>query len=617
MSPVEPEGKRGERVLSKKIFQKKRIVRKRRKKTRKKKKARVFARLPLRVLSLSSLSLSPLFRSLSRPLARHVPHAREREREPARDAVSKSALSTLDSMPRRHLRPSTSFASLALLLLLAAASALALVDAARPPSSASPPSHAVAALRRRGDGLARAVFELLGDIRRRFASSTSTSSSSTARPGHRWDAFLPIPDDPRHLEEEKRARAAISKAEKEEEEGGSPFFFPSSFAAVPLPPLPEEGEFEGDETLSSSSSSPLPPTTTKATATAPTSIPWTARNESEVVPLLPKPVMWLLAEAEQAVANASSAAARLSTAAALARINSVAYCGQRSVASWNCTRCRDSFAGRFEVETTVYDAGWDLFAFAGYSKALRSPVVAFKGTDSRSVYNWAENMRYWRSDLPLPVPGADGSLVHTGFYASWNSSALAPNLTAAAGNLVDKYPGRPLYVVGHSLGAALATVAAVDLRARLEERMRRKGERENFRPLDVRLVTFGSPRVGNDAFASFVRQATRLSLRLTHNRDIVPSVPPTWVGFHHVATEAWQVDIEDKVGKGRNGKNQNNGNGKDSNVIGVVGLCDASGEDPRCHNSVCYLGLCTSVADHLSYMGAPMLHSDTAGEDSC
>ena len=487
---------------------------------------------------------------------------------------------------------------------------------------------------RRGDGLARAVFRWLGVLSSPSTmslSSTSTSTAAeTARPGHKWDAFLPIPDDPRHLEEERRARAAISAALKEEEEEGEqgeqqqP---PLRFTAVPLSPEGDEEDEDDDTDLSLSFSSSL----SSSSPPPPPTVPWTARNESDAIPLLPKPVMWLLAEAEKAVANASSAAARLATAAALARINSVAYCGSRaSILAWNCSRCRASFAGAFDVEAVVYDKGWDLFAFAGYSKVLRSPVVAFKGTDSRSVYNWAENMRYWRSDLPLPVPGADGSLVHTGFYASWNSSALAPNLTSAAGRLVERFPGRPLYVVGHSLGAALATVAAVDIRARLEaeERRRRKsdgGGGENFRPLDVRLVTFGSPRVGNEAFASFVRQATRLSVRLTHNRDIVPSVPPTWVGFHHVATEAWQVDIvEDRGGaasasRARKGKTKKKGNGggKGSDVIGVVGLCDASGEDPRCHNSVCYLGLCTSVADHLSYMGAPMLHNQNLGEDAC
>ena len=33
------------------------------------------------------------------------------------------------------------------------------------------------------------------------------------------------------------------------------------------------------------------------------------------------------------------------------------------------------------------------------------------------------------------------------------------------------------------------------------------------------------------------------SWRFTHNRDLVPSWPPTWVGFHHLAREVWQVDF--------------------------------------------------------------------------
>ena len=331
--------------------------------------------------------------------------------------------------------------------------------------------------------------------------------------------------------------------------------------------------------------------------------------------------MWLLAEAENAAANATRARARLAEAAALAALNSAAYCPRASISAWSCARCAPR-AGPFDVLTTVYDPGWDLFAYAGYSHALAAPVIAFRGTDSRSIGNWAENMRYWRSDLPLPIPGgaASGAAVHTGFYRSWNDSALAPNLTAAAAALARAHPGAPLYVAGHSLGAALATVAAVDIKARLERaweaetaaweaEQKDSGTAASRRrrrlsaapppppPPPIRLFTFGSPRVGNAAFASFVERSTSASVRVTHNRDVVPSVPPTWVGFHHVATEAWQVDV---------------------GGAGVVGLCDASGEDPRCHDSVCILGLCTSVADHLQYLGSPMLHTVAPGSpDAC
>lgn len=82
-------------------------------------------------------------------------------------------------------------------------------------------------------------------------------------------------------------------------------------------------------------------------------------------------------------------------------------------------RCTSSESLRnFRLTTTVYDITWDLFAFAGYSTASElgggAIVVAFRGTDSHSLYNWVENMRYWKTDYDIPYPGAEGALVHTG-----------------------------------------------------------------------------------------------------------------------------------------------------------------------------------------------------------
>lgn len=45
-------------------------------------------------------------------------------------------------------------------------------------------------------------------------------------------------------------------------------------------------------------------------------------------------------------------------------------------------------------------------------------------------------------------------------------------------------------------------------------------------------------------------------------------------------------------------------------IMQVVGICDDSGEDPMCHNSVCFLGFCTSIADHLLYLGEVMGRGD-------
>lgn len=180
------------------------------------------------------------------------------------------------------------------------------------------------------------------------------------------------------------------------------------------------------------------------------------------------------------------------------------------------------------------------------------------------------NMRTWRTDLNLTTPGAPaGAYVHGGFLGSWNGSLLAPTVTAAVTALQERHGPHVIYATGHSLGAALATICALELRAV-------QGWPE------VRLYSFGSPRVGNAAFAAWFAELVPVHWRFTHNRDIVPSVAPPYMGFWHVAREVWILD--------------------DAGEHTLVGVCDGTGEDMHCHNSMCHLGLCSSVADHLLYL---------------
>jgi hypothetical protein len=68
------------------------------------------------------------------------------------------------------------------------------------------------------------------------------------------------------------------------------------------------------------------------------------------------------------------------------------------------------------------------------------------------------------------------------------------------------------------------------------------------------------------------------------------------LGFHHVAREVWTVDVEPEVP------------GSSPEFIAL--MCDTTGEDPSCHNSACRLGLCTSIADHLTYLQHPMYRTE-------
>jgi predicted lipase len=64
-----------------------------------------------------------------------------------------------------------------------------------------------------------------------------------------------------------------------------------------------------------------------------------------------------------------------------------------------------------------------------------------------------------------------------------------------------------VWVIGHSLGAALATLVAAAIPG-------------------SNLCTFASPRVGNSAFVKFSNATAKQSIRIANIRDIVPHVPP-------------------------------------------------------------------------------------------
>lgn len=86
----------------------------------------------------------------------------------------------------------------------------------------------------------------------------------------------------------------------------------------------------------------------------------------------------------------------------------------------------------------------------------------------------------------------------------------------------------------------------------------------------VQLFTFGSPRVGNAAFAAWANARLSpnnlaLSIRMRRQLDIVPALPPREIGYEHLSTEVW---------------NKHAGGMPDTYVV-----CDGSGEDPACGDS--------------------------------
>lgn len=127
------------------------------------------------------------------------------------------------------------------------------------------------------------------------------------------------------------------------------------------------------------------------------------------------------------------------------------------------------------------------------------------------------------------LPGSDGALVHWGFLEQYRS--ILPEIKRFVGG----YPELDHVVcTGHSLGGALATIAAVDLHDRRCSARSTGPQRPDSAKKTLSCVTFGSPRVGNRSFTEkFNEIVGSRSLRFVNNDDPVPLMPSS-LRFKHV-----------------------------------------------------------------------------------
>jgi triacylglycerol lipase len=134
-------------------------------------------------------------------------------------------------------------------------------------------------------------------------------------------------------------------------------------------------------------------------------------------------------------------------------------------------------------------------------------IVAFRGTEIRKRPE-APDFRNIATDIKTDaniwlVDSGQGGQVHQGFKKGLNELWDGEGLRDYIANKDDG--NRSIWFTGHSLGAALATLAA-------------------YRYGKVRgLYTFGSPRVGDTDFKNQFHIST---YRFVNNNDIVARVPP-------------------------------------------------------------------------------------------
>lgn len=183
-------------------------------------------------------------------------------------------------------------------------------------------------------------------------------------------------------------------------------------------------------------------------------------------------------------------------------------------------------------------------AYLIQSQDGRAAILCYRGTPPTSLITWLTDFEV--EPVKLPMAGPNGTTnydVHAGFYRNVRSTRYkvlgALQLAIDGESIVPgeekpEHPLEALYVVGHSLGGASASMLAAMLFA----------DRTHYGELIKRLravYTYGAPMIGSPDFADACDDDPFLGeqvIRYVYANDIVPQVPPKESGsFKHFGKE--------------------------------------------------------------------------------
>ncbi|KAH9290296.1 hypothetical protein KI387_034413 [Taxus chinensis] len=169
----------------------------------------------------------------------------------------------------------------------------------------------------------------------------------------------------------------------------------------------------------------------------------------------------------------------------------------------------------------------------------RDIVVAWRGTET--PHEWMQNLR----DILVPATTSHATTcsniqtlskpdarVEKGFLSCYTSTdedsvrcrfsareIVVGEITRLLNEHKDEQQNLSITFTGHSLGAALATLSAYDVKQIIVN------SQDCMSSIPVTVFAFASPRVGNLSFSQHMEEIGVNVLRLVNSRDLVPKVP--------------------------------------------------------------------------------------------
>ena len=226
------------------------------------------------------------------------------------------------------------------------------------------------------------------------------------------------------------------------------------------------------------------------------------------------------------------------------------YCRPRDVLRWDCPAC-DSLPA-FSVTGIAGNAPEAVSALVGYDAALEAVVVSFRGTVL------GNGLRDPAGREPTSWGFSSEGVIRTSSVRRYDSHRA--DLHALVEATIADHPLAPVYLTGHSLGAAQALIAGADLPT--------EHPSTNFT-----IFAFAPYRQSSKEWnAAVSAQPNLLAIwRINHRYDAVPGLHDAWGdgtdaawSFEALGREVWYPN-----------------DGDDSFLIG-----DETGEDPNLLNSI-------------------------------